>query len=275
MSKRQWQGRRVVITGGSSGLGLALAVLLAARGARLALIARNPDRLEQARQSILRQVLGASVLIAAVDVIDTAALSPAMDRIAAELEGVDMLINSAGILREGYFEKLDPAIFHEVMQINYFGTVNAVRAALPHLKKARGGIVNIASGAGLVGTFGYTAYTASKYALVGFSESLRYELKPLGVGVQVICPTEFDSPMVDAMDASDRTPENRAHTLTVPKTGLEEMTRHTLRAIEHGGFLDIPGLLPRITLTMARLFPAITRWVGDRTVARVYRGPGN
>lgn len=267
-------GRRILVTGGSSGLGLALARALAARGDAVALLARDPRKLEMAAADIRAAVPGATVHIAATDVQDLVALEQAVATLAKSLGGIDVLVNSAGVLREGHFETVPDAVHREVMDINYFGTLNAIRVALPYLKKAgHGHIVNIASVAGLSGVFGYSAYCASKHALIGLSETLRYELAPQGIRVQVVCPGEFDSPMVDALDAS-RTPENVAHAKTIPKVDVELVVRDTLRGMDNGRFMIVPGALARLSVLGLRHLPGLSRKVGDARIRKVYAGPG-
>ncbi len=263
-----------VITGGSSGLGLALATRLASRGTDITLIARDPVRLEAAAAVVQAPNGSVRVRTEAADVSDPDSVDAAMDHAAAGADGIDLLINSAGILREGYFEQLEIADFRDVMDINFFGTVNAVRAALPHLKRSQGAVVNIASLAGLAGVFGYTPYCAAKHALVGFTNSLRFELDPQGVRVQLVCPSEFDSPMVDALDAT-RTPENREHVLTLPKLSVDVIADDTIRGIDRGRDLIIPGRLPRIAATLQQHAPDALSAVAKHRIAKVYQGPPN
>lgn len=258
--------RNVLLTGGSSGLGLALAHALAARGDRLALVARDPRKLERAAAEVRARAAGARVVVRAVDVRDGAALDAAVASIADELGGLDVLVNSAGILREGPFDAVPDAEHREIMEINYFGALNAIRAALPHLRRARAArVVNVASLAGLSGVYGYTAYCASKHALVGFTESLRFELAPEGIVVQLICPGEFDSPMVEALDGK-RSAENLAHTRTVPKVSVFEVVESVLRGLDGDAFMIVPGRAARWAARGVRVFPGLGRWLGDRKV---------
>mgnify|MGYP003466130895 FL=1 len=266
-----FRNQTIVITGGSSGLGLELARHLAKEGARLTLIARDRDRLERAAQELRAQPGGATVRIESLDIRDEAAVQACMQRIADADGRIDMLINSAGILREGRIESLPLTDFREVMEINFFGLLIATRAALPYLKASHGRLVNIASVAGLTGVFGYTPYCSSKHALVGLTESLRYELAPMGITVHLVCPGEFDSPMTDELDAS-RTPENRAHTQTIPKASVESIAEATLAGIRSDRFLIVPGRMTRTVAFALRHFPALTRALGDRTISRVQRG---
>lgn len=265
--------RRILITGGSSGLGLSLAHALAARGDTLALLARDAKKLEAAAEAVRAKTPGARVFTVACDVQDVPALETAFSRVVESMGGLDVLVNSAGVLREGYFESLDLATHREVMDINYFGTLHAIRAALPHLRRSgRGRIVNIASIAGLSGVFGYTAYCASKHALVGLTESLRFELEPQGLVVQLVCPGEFDSPMVDALDRS-RTPENRAHAHTIPKVGVDVIVDTVVRGLEGEDFFLVPGTLAKLSVFALQHFPRVGRFLGDLRVRRAYVGP--
>ncbi len=262
--------RRTVITGGSSGLGLALAHELVKEGNELILIARNPTKLEAAAAAICTATPGAKVSCYPVDVSDAQAVQQSIDEIVARTGGIDLLINSAGILREARFEETTEAVFRETFDINLFGLINCCRAALPSLRENCGTIVNIASMASLTGVFGYTAYCASKHAVQGFTESLYYELKPQGVRVQLICPPEFDSPMVDAID-ENRSPENVAQTLQIPKESIEIIVRDTLKAIRSGRYHTITGFKARLVGFSLQHFPNIGRWVSNGIIRKARR----
>lgn len=259
------RNKKIVITGGSSGLGLALADRLAEHN-ELLLIARNEKKIEKAVNNIRSQAKNARVVGCSIDVTDKNAkglLLEATDKFG----GVDLLINSAGILREGYFESLSEKDFEDTLQINFFGSVNTIRTLLPQLKRSQGKIVNIASIAGLTGVFGYSAYCSSKHALIGFTESLHFELAHEGVQVQVVCPPEFDSPMVDALD-EDRSPENKAHTRAIPKLSIDACTDDVLRGISGSQFMIIPGRQSKLMALGLRYFPSVSRWVGERRIGQ-------
>lgn len=262
-----FKAKHVVITGGSSGLGLALAKEVAARGAMVTLIARNKEKLETAKAEIIKA--GGRAHVFSANVSDMESITETFKKITAEVGPPDILINSAGILREGYFDKIPIETFKEIIEINYFGVLNSVNAALPFIIKQKGRIVNIASVAGLMGVFGYTPYCSSKFALVGFTESLRYEMKPLGVKVHLVCPSEFASPMTEHLNDT-RTPENKAHTLTIPEYDINTMVRDTIRGIEKEKFLIVPGVLCRLTVWGVRHFPSITRLVSDFRISRAF-----
>ncbi len=260
-----------VITGGSSGLGLALGHALAERGDRVILVARNAAKLDAALTCIAQDTTSKTVFCKMADVANGPDIQLVADQIAAEHGGIDLWINSAGIMREGYFENLTDRDFREVFDINLFGTINCVRAALPHLRKTKGQIVNIASMAAHTGVFGYTAYCASKHALKGFTESLYHELRPQGITVQLICPPEFESPMAAALDM-DRTPENAAHTLMIPREPVEVIVRDTLKAIENGRYHTITGWTAKVMGLAIQHCPGLSRWIAQLAILRATRG---
>ena len=263
-----FQDKHVVITGGSSGLGLELARQLVAQGAKLSLVARSESKLDQAASNLHQLQPAARVVVQSLDVRSEESARAGMQQLVLANGDIDIMINSAGILREGPFQSLPMNDFREVMETNYFGLLIATRAALPSLLKTRGRLVNIASMAGLTGAFGYTSYCASKHAIVGLSEALRYELKPKGIIVQLVCPGEFDSPMVDALERT-RSPENRAHALTIPKLSVTSVAAATLAGISSNRFLIVPGTLTRWTALALRYFPSLARYLGDATIARI------
>lgn len=265
-------GQHAVITGGSSGLGLELARQLAGRGLAITLVAQDPHRLSRAREQVAAGAAGARVTTQSVDVSDPEAVEAALDEVRAASGGIDVLINSAGILREGYFERLTHDDFRAVMDVDFFGVVNATMACLPYLKESRGHLVNVSSMAGMLGVFGLTAYAAAKHALNGFTDSLRIEMGPQNVTVQLVCPPEFDSPMVATLDTY-RTAENRAIAKSVPPLSVTQVARETIRGIDKREPLTIPGMASRLTWRASRYAPALLDRYFQRRLAAVYRGP--
>ena len=269
-----FKNRLIIITGGSSGLGKALAHRLLKKGASIALIARDGQKLSAVKAE-LAKASGASQKIGAYscDVSDFAAVEKTMTAIVNELGLPYMLINSAGVLYEGYFEKMPLSVFRRLMDINYFGTLHCIRAVLPFFKKSgKGRIVNISSLAGLIGTFGYSAYCSSKFAVNGLTEALRVELKPQKIRFHLVCPGEFESPMVDELN-SYRSEENRLMTQTVPVLDLDTVADETIRGIEKGRYLIVPGRIPRLLEFCNRTLPRLGRSIQDYKLKKIYRGP--
>ena len=264
-----FKGKNIWITGGSSGLGRELAGMLAKRGANLSLLARDPAKLEQVKA----ELGGARVETSVCDVADPAAVDAAFTDLAARTGAPEVLINSAGVIREGYFEDQALEEFHRLMNINYFGTLHCVQAVLPFFQAKGGGrIVNIASSGGLVGAFGYAAYSSSKFAVVGLTEVLRAELKPQNIILHLVCPGEFNGPMVEGITAG-RTPENKAVVHTIPVLTADEVARAVIAGVEKGQYLIIPGVMTKLTVALGRTFPFIGRAIVDAKVGKSYRGP--
>lgn len=191
-------GQNVIVTGGSSGIGLETARQFGRLGARLHLLARDPDRLESARASLLAE-LGPreSVQTHAVDVGDQAAVS-AVIRAIGEAGGIAALVCNAGTIRAGKIDELSLEDFELVLRTNYLGTLYATLAAWPYLKAAghaRLGLVS--SVAGYAGIYGYAAYAPAKFAMTGLAECLRMEGKCSGIRVTIVFPPDTDTPLLD------------------------------------------------------------------------------
>ncbi|EUB94936.1 3-dehydrosphinganine reductase [Rhizobium sp. CF080] len=190
----------VVVTGGSSGIGLEVARLYAARGYRLTLIARDAPRLEKAREELITtgQVSDVDIHIATVDVGEDADLSAAVAAAEAALGPCDVLVTSAGIVEPGSFETLSSEAFAAQVTTNLMGTANAVRAIYKGMKsRGEGRIMIVSSGAALIGIYGYAAYCASKAALTGFAEALGMEAAGSGVRISICYPPDTITPQFE------------------------------------------------------------------------------
>jgi short-subunit dehydrogenase len=180
-------GRSVLITGASEGIGRALALELAAQGARLVLNARSEARLREAARDCAR--FGAEVVAIPGDVAQRQDCQRMVEATIGRFGRLDTLVNNAGITMWSRFDAVqDFSVFERLLAVNYLGAVYLTAAALPHLRQTRGLIVAVASIAGLTGVPERTGYAASKHAMVGFFESLRIELRGSGVAVSIIAP---------------------------------------------------------------------------------------
>ena len=181
-----------VITGASDGIGAEMARQLArthAAGAALVLAARNRDKLDAVASQCRQQ--GTSVLVVPTNVSDEAQCRALVARAVEAFDRIDALINNAGVSAQALFADVKPQDLHwyeKLMTVNLWGSVWCTHAALPYLKASRGRIVAVSSLAGLVGVPGRTAYCATKFAMTGFFEALRAELKGEGVSVTIAFP---------------------------------------------------------------------------------------
>jgi 3-dehydrosphinganine reductase len=188
-------GAHVLITGGSSGIGLALAEQCAIRGAAVSLVARNGERLAAAHERVVRAAAGARVATAAADVTDAPGLARAIDTLVGGSGPVDVLVTSAGYAHPGHFVDLDDEVFRSQMDVDYFGTLHAVRHVVPSMiERRRGHLVLVASTVAFVGIYGYSAYAPAKHAVRGLAETLRPELKPHGIVVACAYPPDTETP---------------------------------------------------------------------------------
>ncbi len=190
----------VIITGASSGIGAAMALHLAKQGAKVVLAARRTERLEMVADQC--RLEGGEALVAPTDVSDEAQCQALVEVTVASFGRLDMLINNAGMAVTALLRELPNLnLFRHVMDINFYGAVHCTYYALPYLMQTKGRIVTVSSLGGKSGLPYNTSYTASKYALHGFYDSLRMELAPHGVSVTVICPywvvTEFHEAYLD------------------------------------------------------------------------------
>jgi 3-dehydrosphinganine reductase len=251
----------VLVTGGSSGIGKALARLHAARGDDVTLIARDVERLGRAAAEIGASA-GAPGMVQALaaDVSDAAALTAAVRRAERAAGPVHTLIASAGICRPGRFVDLEPEVHRRTMEVNYFGCLHAVHAVLPAMRaRAAGRIALISSGAGLIGFDGYTPYAPTKFALRGLAECLRGELRPLGIGVSIVYPPDTDT----------KPEETRRITGMARTWSADAVARTIVRGMDRGRFEIAPGWEMRV---LARLHSALSpflRWRFDRITAAV------
>ncbi len=179
-----WQESVVVVTGASQGIGAAVARAVSARGARVGLIARDADALRGLAESLPGQTMPAPA-----DVADEPALVAALTGVTDALGPIDVLVTSAGVGAYGPFVDTAPETFRHLMEVNYFGTLHALRAVLPSmLERRRGHLLAVASVAGRVAVPLESAYSASKFAVVGLLESVGAEVESAGVGVTLVDP---------------------------------------------------------------------------------------
>jgi 3-dehydrosphinganine reductase len=242
MAKGQFSfsGKVALITGGSSGIGLALAKQLTAQGARVWITGRRKDALTAASLEV-QNAAGRTCNLFPADVSDAAQAQALVDEVTRRDGLPDLVINSAGITHPGYVEELSLDIFRAMMEVNYFGTVNVVKAVLPGMMARRSGhIVNISSGAGFLGVFGYSAYGASKYAVRGFSDVLRAEMKPHGIRVSVVFPPDTDTPQL-AYETPFKPPETKAISGSAKVQSPEAVAAATLNAVRRGRYIILPG----------------------------------
>lgn len=260
-----------LITGGSSGIGKALALKLAAAGYDISLIARREDVLADAAQEIRRQAQRTSqrVCVHSADVSDRRQAEGAVNAAIAELGTPDIVVTSAGISEPGYFADLSADIFERAVAVNYLGTLYVLRAALEPMRARKSGqILLISSGAALMGIFGYASYGPSKFAVRGLAETLRAELRSDKIGVSVAYLPDTETPMLE--EERKRMPAETKLICSLAQSWSADAVADTiLAAVRRKKFAITPGL----TLTLMHRFPGLIipllRWYSDRLIKGV------
>jgi short-subunit dehydrogenase len=237
---RSLRGQVVLITGASRGLGLALAEAFGQRGAKLAIVARDPWELDRARQLLAqRGAAGESdVLVIPADLRNRDEAEQAVARATEHFGRIDVLVNNAGVITVGPVENQTAQDFHDVMESNFFTGVHCALAVAPQMLARRAGtIVNIASIGGKVAVPHLLPYAASKFAVVGFSEGLHAELRAKGVHVLTVCPGLMRTGShLAALFSGDREKEYRWFSLAANLPGLSTSAacaaRRIVRAVQ-------------------------------------------
>lgn len=250
----------IYITGAGSGIGQEVARRYAKMGANLALFDLRFDH--SSRLNIEENRLNDQQPIEYYDV-DVTHYQTLQDQLSAaetEIGLPDVVLHCAGIQSAAPFGEVSQQDFERVISVNLFGTRNVAKSCLPLLKKHvnngknKPKLVLVASMAGFVGTYAYTAYTASKFAVVGFAQSLRMEMKPEGIGVQVVCPPEVDTPMVHEEHKTIH-PATLKLKLMAGTLTLEVAVDDIMRGLSQNRFYIIPGRKARFTFWLNKLLP--------------------
>jgi 3-dehydrosphinganine reductase len=272
---KDYSAETAYITGGSSGIGLAIARELMSRGATVVLIARNRERLESARKGLQSFISKEhqAVHLVPVDVSKMDQVRDALSKTAETYGAPDILVNSAGIAYCNYFERIPYEKFMDIININLVGMWNSIAILEPFMKNRGGNIVNISSGAGIIGAFGYTAYSASKFGVIGLSEALRGELKRYGIIVSVLCPPDTDTPQL-VEDNRTKPAETKALSSVSRPSTPETVAKACIRGMEKGKFMIIPGFSGRMIYLVKRLFPSPVNWMIDIIIKRAQRDLG-
>ena len=239
-------GRWVLVTGAASGIGHETALAFARQGADIAAIDLDESRLAATSRQV--EAAGRRCLVAGCDVSDPAAVDALAARVLAEVGPPDVVVNNAGVGFLGSFLDTPLSVWGQVMGVNVMGVVHVSRAFLPAMIAVGGArrLVNVSSAAGLNAVPNLSAYSASKHAVLGLSESLAVELRDTGVGVTAVCPGIIDTPIVR---------NRRAVAANVPDSALDRLDRQykakgahpsvvaerIVRAVKHGEDLVLVG----------------------------------
>ena len=267
---KTFENRNVYITGGSSGIGLATAKLLAAEGANVLILSRSRDRIDHALGEIEEQCKSGGQRFAGMqlDVSQRDEVNRVMAEAIDQFGIPDLLINSAGRAVPRPFEEISYEQFDDIMRTNLYGAWSTIQALLPHMKKRGGGhIVNVSSMAGFIGVFGYADYAASKFAMMGLSETLRMELRQYEIGVSVLCPPDTDTPGYE-LENRTKPPETWAIGETAKLIDPEVVARALLKGIRKERYMILANAEGWLIYLTKRYIPFVLDWMLDRAVRK-------
>lgn len=253
--KRYLNGKVVVITGASSGIGEAMAREYSKMGAKVVLGARREEELKRVADEI--KAAGGEVAYAACDVVSEEECKRLIDTAIDNFGGIDVLICNAGLSMRALFDECDLKVLHRLMDVNFWGTVNCTKYALPWLQKSKGSLVGISSVAGIHGLPGRTGYSASKYAMTGFLDTIRVENLKKGLHVMTACPgftasnVRFSALTADGTQQGE-TPRNEAKMMTP-----EQVAHIVARGIHRRKRLCLMEWEGRGTHLLKKFFPAL------------------
>ncbi|HKX33363.1 MAG TPA: SDR family NAD(P)-dependent oxidoreductase [Blastocatellia bacterium] len=256
------RGKTVLITGGSRGLGLVLAREFARQGARLAICARDAGELARARVDLVSR--GAEVVAVPCDLTDQSQVREMIRHVREQFKEIDVLVNNAGIITVGPYEEMTLSDYEEAMKANFWSALYTTLAVAPEMRARRQGrIVNIASIGGKIGVPHLVPYCASKFALVGFSEGLRAELKPHGVVVTTVCPglMRTGSPLHATFKGQHREEYkwfSVSDSLPLTSMSAERAARRIVTACKNGDAEVILSIPAKLAVELRAHFPELT-----------------
>jgi 3-oxoacyl-[acyl-carrier protein] reductase len=200
------KNKNALITGAGKGIGKAIAIALAKEGVNVILVARTQDEIENVAAKA--RALRVKALAITADVADINSVNSAVEKALAEFKTIDILINNAGIAAFGKFLELEPADWERIIQVNLMGTYYVTRAILPNMiERQTGDIINISSTAGLNGNALTSAYSASKFAVLGLTDSLMQEVRKHNIRVTALTPSTVATDMAKELNLTDGNPE--------------------------------------------------------------------
>ncbi|MDB5226549.1 MAG: Short-chain dehydrogenase/reductase [Bacteroidota bacterium] len=267
-----FQHKTIFITGGSTGIGLAIANAFVQQGNHIIIFARTVSKLELAIKEMASHKISAEQKISFYncDTSNYNEVQTIFQKAIEENGSPDILINCVGIAQPGYFEEISFESFDHTIKTNLYSTWNVCSVVAPFMKKNGGHILNTSSIAGFVGVFGYTDYCMAKSGIIGYSEALRSELKPYNIFVSVLCPPDTDTPGLQLENAT-KPEETKAISGNAKLLKPEFVAQEVLRQLQSKKFMIIPGMDGKFTLLLKRFFPLLLEWFMDRSIQKVQR----
>src|SRR5574344_111349 len=250
-----FQGKVIIVTGASSGIGLASARLFGKEGACVVVAPRSIHKLNSIAPSVSDPD---HVLCVKCDVSSESDCKALVEAAAARFGRIDILVNNAGLSMRAMFKDLDLKVIHTLMDVNFWGTVNCTRYALPYLLETKGSVVGVISVAGFSALPARTGYSASKYAIRGFLDTIRIEHLKDGLNVLVFAPGYTDSNVRKAALTADGSPQGEPPLKEDKLMSAEKCAEYLAKGLEKRKSQMILTGLGKVTVLAHRLFPRLT-----------------
>ena len=260
----------IIVTGASSGIGLASARLFGREGAKVVMAARSLDRLEALAGGVAPED---RVLCVKCDVSREEECRALVEKTVERFGRIDILVNNAGISMRAMFNDLDLKVIHSLMDVNFWGTVNCTKYAMPWLLKSRGSVVGVISIAGYSALPARTGYSASKYAVRGFLDTLRIEHLKDGLNVLVFAPGYTSSNVRNAALTADGSPQGETPLEEGKLMSAEQVAARLAKALRRRRSEVILTALGKVTVLAHRLFPRLTDRLTYSYIAREAGSP--
>ena len=270
MKESYFKDKVIIVTGASSGIGLASARLFGSLGAKVVMAARSYDKLCSLAPSVAPQE---RVLCVKCDVSSEEDCKALVEQTVQRFGGIDLLVNNAGLSMRAMFKDLDLKVIHKLMDVNFWGTVNCTKYALPYLLERKGQLVGVISIAGYSALPARTGYSSSKYAIRGFLDTIRIEHLKDGLGVLVFAPGYTSSNVRNAALTADGSAQGETPLDEDKLMSAEECARHLARGLARRKSQVILTGLGKATVWAHRLFPRLTDRLTYKYIARETASP--
>ena len=268
MNKEYFRDKVVIVTGASSGIGLACARLFGSCGAKVVMAARSEEKLRELAPSV-----GQDVLCVKTDVSVEADCENLVGRTLERFGRIDILVNNAGLSMRAMFKDLDLKVIRSLMDVNFWGTVNCTKYALPALLESKGSVVGVISIAGYSALPARTGYSSSKYAVRGFLDTLRIEHMKDGLNVLVFAPGYTSSNVRNAALTADGSPQGETPLDEGKLMSAETVAYKLAKALSQRKSVATLTLLGKITVLAHNLFPRFTDRLTYSYIAREANSP--